>query len=390
MRLCILYAYYAIYFMSMGPTANFAAIFYEEIGLNNTQIGLLTSLPVLLGMLALPVFGILSDNARRRRNVIALVLALCAGFSFLYDLTDRFALLMVICTGTALFSQPVLPLSSSLSMEYTSSVGRSFGPIRMAGSVGFQVSALLAGVVFTTSMRGLYRMIGVFQLLAAGLALLLPPIAGHQRERGVRVSPVTLLRDRRVLLLLLMVFPGTIMSMFYQSFFTKHFASCGASNAMVGLMSVLSVGLELPFLLFSGRLYRKLTVWQWLLLGMAVNAVRWIGVALTQNVMALLALQLLGVSVLACFEYFPALYLSERVAPELLSSAQTTLNFVSFGIARVVGCLLGGALGDVIGVSAVFGLGGLMLAIGLVAFFAPARRMSALDRQTSGTTPAAE
>ena len=182
MRLCILYAYYAIYFMSMGPTANFAAIFYEEIGLNNTQIGLLTSLPVLLGMLALPVFGILSDNARRRRNVIALVLALCAGFSFLYDLTDRFALLMVICTGTALFSQPVLPLSSSLSMEYTASVGRSFGPIRMAGSVGFQVSALLAGAVFTTSMRGLYRMIGVFQLLAAGLALLLPPIAGHQRD----------------------------------------------------------------------------------------------------------------------------------------------------------------------------------------------------------------
>ena len=390
MRLCILYAYYAIYFMSMGPTANFAAIFYEEIGLNNTQIGLLTSLPVLLGMLALPVFAILSDNARRRRNVIALVLALCAGFSFLYDLTDRFALLMVICTGTALFSQPVLPLSSSLSMEYTASVGRSFGRIRMAGSVGFQVSALLAGVVFTTSMRGLYRMIGVFQLLAAGLALLLPPIAGHQRERGVRVSPVTLLRDRRVLLLLLMVFPGTIMSMFYQSFFTKHFASCGASNAMVALMSVLSVGLELPFLLFSGRLYRKLTVWQWLLLGMAVNAVRWIGVALTQNVMALLALQLLGVSVLACFEYFPSLYLSERVAPELLSSAQTTLNFVSFGIARVVGCLLGGALGDVIGVGAVFGLGGLMLAIGLVAFFAPARRMSALDRQASGTTPAAE
>ena len=115
MRLCILYAYYAIYFMSMGPTANFAAIFYEEIGLNNTQIGLLTSLPVLLGMLALPVFGILSDNARRRRNVIALVLALCAGFSFLYDLTDRFALLMVICTGTALFSQPVLPLSGQYS-----------------------------------------------------------------------------------------------------------------------------------------------------------------------------------------------------------------------------------------------------------------------------------
>ncbi len=383
MRLCILYAYYAVYFMSMGPTASFAAIFYEEIGLNDTQIGMLMSLPVLLGMLAMPLWGIASDSAARRRSVITLALALSACFSFLYDLTDRFALLMVICTGTALFSQPVLPLSSSLAMEYTAGVGRSFGPIRMAGSIGYQVSALLAGVLFAGSVRGLYRLVGVFLLLAAGLSLLMPPIAGHQRERGVRVSPALLLRDRRVLLLLCMVFTGTITSMFYQSFFAKHFADCGASNAMVGLMSVISVGMELPFLLFSGRLYRKLTVWQWMLLGMAVNAVRWIGVALTRDVLALLALQLLGVSVLACFEYFPALYLSERVAPELLSSAQTTLNFVTFGVARVVGGLLGGALSDAIGTGAVFGVCGALLTCGLAVFLAPARRMSALERQAA-------
>ena len=81
-----------------------------------------------------------------------------------------------------------------------------------------------------------------------------------------------------------------------------------------------------------------------------------------------------------CFEFFPALYLSERVAPQLLSTAQTTLNFVAFGVARVVGSLLGGALSDVIGVGSVFGVCGLLLLAGIAVFYLPARRMSAADR----------
>ena len=51
----------------------------------------------------------------------------------------------------------------------------------------------------------------------------------------------------------------------YQSFFAKHFSNCGASNTLVGVMYVLSVGMKLPFLFFSARLYKKLTVWQWLM-----------------------------------------------------------------------------------------------------------------------------
>lgn len=381
MQLFILYTFYALYFMTMGSTGGFTSIFFEEIGMNNTQIGMLMSLPVLVGMFATPLWGVLSDHAKKRRHVITFTLLGSALFCFLYDLTDSFVLLMLVATGTAVFSQPINPLSTSLSLEYTAQIGRSFGPIRMFGSIGYQAAALLTGVVLSTSMRGLYRMVGVITLCAAALSFLLPPIAGHQSEKSQqRVSPAELLRDRRVVLLLLMVFTGTITTMFYQSFFAKHFANCGASNTLVGVMYVLSVGMELPFLFFSGRLYKKLTVWQWLMLGMAVNAVRWIGIALTKNVLALLLLQLPGVTVLMCFEFFPALYLSERVAPQLLSTAQTTLNFVAFGVARVVGSLLGGVLSDVIGVGSVFGVCGLLLLAGIAVFYLPARRMSAADR----------
>lgn len=381
MQLSILYLFYALYFMTMGSTGGFTSIFYEEIGMNNTQIGMLMSLPVLVGMFAMPLWGIVSDHAKKRRHVITFTLLASALFCFMYDMTDNFVLLMLIATGTAVFSQPINPLSTSLSLEYTARIGRSFGPIRMSGSIGYQIAALLTGMILATSMRGLYRMVGFVTLCTAALSFFLPSIAGHQSERSqARVSPLELLRDRRVVLLLLMVFIGTITTMFYQSFFAKHFSNCGASNTMVGVMYVLSVGMELPFLFFSNRLYKKLTVWQWLLLGMAVNAVRWIGIALTDNVFALLLLQLPGVIVLMCFEFFPALYLSERVTPGLLSTVQTTLNFVAFGVARVVGSLLGGALSDRIGIANVFGVCGLLLLAGIAAFYIPSRRMSAADR----------
>ena len=85
--------------------------------------------------------------------------------------------------------------------------------------------------------------------------------------------------------------------------------------------------------------------------------------------------QLPGVTVLACFEFIPAFYLSTHVSDEMLGSAQSMLSLVIFGAGRIIGSLLGGLVSQRAGIPAVFAFNGAMLLLGCAAFRRPMSRL---------------
>ena len=70
---------------------------------------------------------------------------------------------------------------------------------------------------------------------------------------------------------------ATIPTQFYTSFFAKHLGDLGMGNGIASVITFFSVALELPFLAMGDRLFKKMSVWNWLLVGMALNGVRWLG-----------------------------------------------------------------------------------------------------------------
>ena len=84
----------------------------------------------------------------------------------------------------------------------------------------------------------------------------------------------------------------------------------------------------------------------------------------------------LSISHLACFEFLPFMYLGRVSRKELQASAQSLYQMISFGVARIVGALLGGFIADATGIPTVYALwGGLMLATAIV-FYRPMRRLA--------------
>lgn len=379
MRSFALYAVFCTYFMSVGCTSAYSTLFFQEIGMNNSQIGALMSVPAMIAMCLNPAWGLLGDRARLKRNVLTLALVINACACFCFDLTDQFLPLMVIMTVSVTAMQPTVPMANSIALEYTHERGMQFGPIRMAGSIGYQVAALAIGLVLTSSLRGLYRIVGALLLAAGLLAQLMPPVAGHQHS-GKLVSPLNMFKNKRVLLLLGMILVGCTTTNFYYVFYSKHFVSLGASNAMVGVMQVITVVLEIPFLFFADRLMKRMSIWGWLLMGMLVSGLRFVGFALSGSLVVQLLFQVPAVITMACFEYYPAIYINSQVPAQLKSSAQTTLILVSGGLTRVLGAMVGGVLSDALGIGPVFLLNGAMLLVGAAAFFPACRRMAREDQ----------
>lgn len=377
-----LYAFHLVYFVVFSSTT-FLPKYFGELGMSDAQIGMLMSLPAIAGVLTQPFFGALTDRVRLKKYVVIGLLAALSVSAFILDSLTGFLPIMLGLTLFYILHLPIAPAYTAISLEYTREIRRPYGPIRLMGTVGYQLGALLIGVILATSLQGLFRLIGVVLVASCALSCLMPPVRGHQHGTG-RVRIGTLLRDKHLVALLVMVLIGTITSQFYMSFFSKHLGDLGVDNTMTGILLFLSVLLEIPFLLFADKLSRRTSIWNWILIGFGLNALRWVGLALSKSIVPLLIFQLPGVSIMACFEFFPSLYINRRVSDALQGSAQMALMIVSFGIAKVIGSLLGGFVAGWVGIPAVFAFNGVALVIAIALFFRPTRRWireDALEQQ---------
>lgn len=374
MRYISLFVFYFVYFISTGMST-FIPKYYGEIGMTNGQIGLLTSIPTLVALAITPLLGTLTDRIPKKRYLLSLLMLALAGACFLVPYSTGFVALLAIMSVYTVVGNNVLPVMSTISIEYTSQIGKPYGPIRLMGTIGYQIGALLIGVILSTSLKSLYPMMGVSVLLACATTFLLPDVKGHQHKQE-KVPLTKLFADKHLRMMYIMIFFATISTQFYQAFYTKHLGDLGMNNQVTSIITLLAVILELPFLYFGDRLYKKTNIWNWLLIGMLFNGVRWLGLAFSKTAAVNILFQLPGVTVLACFEFFPALYLNKRVSPELAGGAQSMLSLVSFGAAKVVGSLIGGQICQYTGIPALFAFFGVWMLVGIAIFWLPTRKLA--------------
>lgn len=382
MQYISLYAFYFIYFIMNGFSA-FLPKYFAELGFGESGIGLLTSLPAILSMLFMPLWGTVADRSPQKRFVVlALTVATSLTCVLLNVCRELYPLLAATCLFNAV-SSGAMPTATSLSLEYCSKTGKPYGPIRLVGTVGYQAGAVLTAFLFVDSLNGLYLAMGAAVLVAGLNAFLMPDVKGHQFGEKQKLHIWELLRDRHTLYLYIVILFCTMSSQFYMSFFTKYLGDLGMGNDTVSVITLLSVLPEVLFLIVENKLRRiphMNSVWKWIWLGMAVNAVRWLLLSVLKQPWQIIIVQLFtAVSVMSCLEFFPALWLARHVDKGLSSSAQSMLNVTSFGVAKLLGSLLGGVICEMTGIPFMFRVFGIMLTIGSIAFFIPMKKLDKSD-----------
>lgn len=373
-----LLVYYFMFFL-MNGFSTFVPKYYGEIGLTDGMIGILTSIPTIVAVACSPMIAVLTDRVPKKRYMLTVLLALLSLSCFLIaPCRSMGALLLTVSLHVAVFNG-ILPLSNAISLEYTREIGKSHGRVRLMGTVGYQVGALVAGAIMSKSLNNLYQFMGAILIITVGITFVMPNVKGHQHANKEKVPLSKLFADKHVRWMYGMLFFATVSTQFYMAFFTKHLGDLGMSNSVVSWVTLLSVIMELPFLYFGDKIAKKTNVWNWIIIGLVINSVRWIGLSYSRSVVPILLFQLPSVCVLACYEYFPALYLNRKVPEELSGSAQNMLALMMFGVAKVVGTLLGGQICERIGIPAMFLINGVMGLIGVAVFWPITRKLIRKD-----------
>lgn len=344
----------------------FIPIYLKELNFTGTQMGALLSYGPLIAAMIQPYWGTIADRSKTKNMVLFIILAGNAIIMALMPISTGFWYIMIIIFFISVFRSSARPTLDTIALESMESTGIRYEPLRMAGAIAYAIAALLGGWAVKQSVNTIFYIYPILTLLAAGMTFIIPRIKGHQsvKKPGWEIFKLKDVTTLIILSALLQIGLG-----YYYSFYPLRLMELTGSRALVGLATFIMAISELPFLLFAGKIKKKLGTGGLLTLGGIVMAVRWFLYGIIDNGTALIALQFLHGLSFIVLHYSMVTYLNERVPKELKASAQTWNALIGIGFSRFLGIQLGGILSDSIGIKKVFLVMAAVNVITLIAYY---------------------
>lgn len=345
--------FYFTYYFFVGIFVPYWALYLQSEQFSPADIGILMSLFQISRIFAPNFWGWLADHTEKRIAWIRLNTILgVLGFIVVFWVQGFWPMLFVMA-ALSLFTSSTMPLSESLTLAHLANTKGHYSRIRMWGSVGFIVAAILLGYVI--DWAGISSLLWAILFVQAVLFLFtftLPDVkvAPHHADSA---SVWKILGNPVVISLLvgcaLMVTAHGVLYNFYSIFLANH----GYSKAMIGLLWSVGVICEIGMFLMMPRIMSKLSLKNILLISLALAVIRFamIGVAV-DNLVILLIAQSLHAATFGSFHAASIEVVAQFFNGRHQAKGQAIYNSVTYG--------LGGAIGGVAGGYALESLGGQM------------------------------
>jgi PPP family 3-phenylpropionic acid transporter len=344
--------HYLLLYAVVGAYMPYLPVFLgSDLHLPDWQIGWVTGIYGLSVLVAPPIVTSLADRSVSGRTIIgcAYVLA-CLGLIAL-ALVDSFLAVLPLAFAFSLVYTPLFALLDGLAFSAIAAAERSppYDRLRVWGSLGFMVPAFVLFFALHAGVAG--RTAIVAAAVAAGLGALaspllpnfppaarasgLPPFAAWQALRGAST--------RALLIPVGLLFAA--ISVFY-AFYGRLLISVGIDAAWIGLVMNIGVLAELPLMFAAGALLRRFSVRAILLTSAACLTARMALLATSGSLVVVVTQVLHGPVVLGLY-LLPPMILNLKAEPRLRNGVQGLYAMLCFGLARLVGSVLGGYAAEI-------------------------------------------
>lgn len=357
------------YYITNAIYQGFLSLYFRDVaGLSTQWISVVMASVPFVSMFTQTAWGLAGDKMKTRNTVLRiLAVGAAASILLLRVSTSAWWILPVMCIFSCFYTS-IQPMGDSIVLENLQQRGLNFGPIRLAGCWSFAIVSFFGG-------RFLDSRIGATIYITAGLLGLvfastyaLPATPGHQHGKE-KMSIKVLFREKKLMRLLgFMTLLQMTMGYFY-TYYSIYFTSFeGGTTSLLGAAYFVSAVSETAFLLLSDRLVKKPGVGKLLVIAGCVLTLRWVVLATAQNVWVAFGAQVLHGWGFIVMTVSMAKYISQNVPDELKATGQMLLNVAGFGVARVVGIVLGGLIAGSMGVQGGFWVSAAISALALVLF----------------------
>jgi PPP family 3-phenylpropionic acid transporter len=361
-------AFYFAHFVHGGGLLAYFPLYLAWRGLGAVEIAWILALPQIARTFAPAAWGWLADRSGARRGiVVASCLAAAAAYALL-PFVDSFLGIVCVIGLSSLLSAGGLPLVEAITLGALAGQPGRYGPIRLWGSVGFVLAVVALGAWLDLApVRVLPWPLLAFALLALGVAFSLPQGSAHAHAAPARLAMTPPVRALLGGGFCMAAAHGTL-----YAFLTLLLQRAGYSGTAIGLLWTLGVVAEILVFLYLPQLFRRFALSRILAASFACAVVRFLLLGWVADVLwVVLLAQLLHAATFGAF-HAASVAAMHRVVPEAAQArGQALFSSVSYGAGGAAGALAAGwaweagGPGLAFSLSALAGLGGLLLAQGL-------------------------
>jgi PPP family 3-phenylpropionic acid transporter len=341
-------AFYFFYFAALGAFLPYWALYLKSLNFNANEIGELLAI-VMVSKVASPyLFSWISDHIQKRLVIIqASMFVSVVVFAGVIPFQSYwwFAFVMV---AFGFFWNAALPLYEALTLNHLEHDTSLYSSIRLWGSVGFIVVALVLPLIIGGSHISLLPLIILALLIANTVTTFLvddrTPKSSHQSSQ---THIIETLKKPIVLAFLFACFFQSLSHGAYYTFFTIYLEDHGYSRGFSGAMWALGVLAEVGLFIVMRRLLTKFSVCHLFAMALFITAIRWVMLALyVDSIVLLFISQLLHAASFGLF-HACSIYLAHSLFPgRLQGRGQALYAGVSFGLGGTLGHLLSGYAWD--------------------------------------------
>ncbi len=374
--------FYFIYYFFVGAFVPYWGLYLKSEQFSPADIGILMSLFQISRIFAPNFWGWLADHTGKRAQWIKLTafLGLC-GFTAVFW-AHGFLWLFFVMAALSLFTSSTLPLAESLTLAHLATTNGHYSRIRMWGSLGFIVAAVILGYLIDfTGIKILLWFLLAVQMTLFALTYTLPDakVEPHAHDQ---FSIWQVIKQPNVLALLigcaLMVTAHGVLYNFYSIYLSEH----GYSKGMIGLLWSVGVICEIGIFMLMPKMMARYSLKVILLISLVLAVVRFMMIGLAvDNVVLLLLAQTLHAATFGSFHAASVEVISQFFNGRHQAKGQAIYNSVAYGIGGTIGGVAGGYALQYIGgektfmLAAVFPLFGLLV-IGLGLKLTPSQQGS--------------
>lgn len=357
-------------FTTFGASQPFLPIFYRNIGLTDSRIGILGALNPAMTFLVSPLWGAFADRTGWYKGIMlaTFIGSLLSRLLLAVPLfNSNFLILCAIVTVSSILNAPVRPLMDEAIMSLLKDKSE-YGKSRIYGQMGFGVGAWLSGQISSRS-SSLLTMFEVQALLGVPTSILMilfkpkkiyktkaeivKQINSMDNSSEKLTKKASVLSDAvsyishnsEILTFFILVFLVGISCGIIENFgYVRLTELGGAKDNCMGYSRLLSTCIGGPMFYISGKITKEVGVNNILSFSLLAYIIRFLIYSVVKNPWHALPAEVLRGLSFGLFWSGATFYVYNESPKGLTATFLGILNAVYNGIGQSVGALLGGAL----------------------------------------------
>jgi MFS family permease len=349
-------AYYFAFMGGVGFVAPFVNLFYVSLGINGKQIGLISSVSAIIGMIISPIWVSEVKKRPQAKRLLQVAIALGGIVYFLIGQQKQFAFIILLVFLQSLIITGVAPTSDSMAVTVAQEADTGYGSVRVFASLGWIVSLLTSGwLVQRFGYIAAFSGVTVMWILGAGIINFIHP--RYFTSQSLPAQPRTNLRlafqrvvHNRVLLgfAFAIILIGFLNNGVLQ-FENVYLQELGASKQLISVAGILSAIVELPFMIFSDRIVRRVGAHRLMLIALFLTSFQRLAVFFVPSIITIMIVRFIGGVAFSFYTISFVNLISTQTDPTETGPVLALYTVTLGGLVSIVAAPTAGAIFDAIG-----------------------------------------